>query len=80
MQNLVVSLCARRRSMDCRVKCLARGHDRQLFGDITDTFGIGQVYVCDVMGTEEDTIVAVTGGWSDGEALALECLRNLPEQ
>ncbi len=39
--------------------CLARGHGRHVFGDITDTFLVGQVNVGDLMSAEEDAVAAV---------------------
>ena len=45
--------------MDGRDKCLVGGHGRHLFGDITDTFGIGQVDFGDLVSAEEDAVVAV---------------------
>src|SRR5688572_13080586 len=35
-----------------RACCLVQGHDRQLFGDITDTSFVGQVDICDLVGSE----------------------------
>ena len=45
--------------MDCRVKCSDRGHGRHLFGDMTDTFSARQVDGCDLVGGEENTVLAV---------------------
>src|SRR5262245_21415415 len=61
-----------------RACCLARGHDRHLFGDITDTLLLGQVDICDLVGGEEDAVLAVRRERSDGDALATEGLRDLP--
>src|SRR5205823_6027212 len=47
------------KGVDGRDKCLARGHGRHVFGDITDTFLVGQVNVGDLMSAEEDAVAAV---------------------
>ena len=65
--------------MDCRDKCLARRHDRHLFGDMTDTFALGQVDVCDFVGSEEDGVLAFGCARPDGEAFAAEGFRDFPE-
>ena len=67
------------RRVDCRVKCSARGHDRHLFGDITDTFFAGQVDRCDLVSAETDAVLAIGGQRPDGDAFAAEGLRHLPE-
>ncbi len=38
------------------LRCSVRGHDRHLFGDITDTLWFGQVDSCDLVGGEEDAL------------------------
>ena len=58
-QQSYVSPLMSRCLMDARVKCLARGHDRHLFGDITDTFVIGQVDSRDLMGGEENAVSTI---------------------
>jgi hypothetical protein len=50
---------SRPKRMDCRVKCLDRGHHRQVFGDMTDTFSARQVDGGDLVGGEEDSVLAV---------------------
>jgi hypothetical protein len=62
--------------MDCRVKCLARGHDRHLFGDITDTLVVGQVDICDLIGAEEDAELTLGCERSDREP-RLDCFAPL---
>src|SRR5215212_7916118 len=64
--------------MDARVKCLARGHDRHLFGDITDTLIGGQVYNCDLVRGEEDAVSAIGIEGSDDNAFAAEGPGNDP--
>src|SRR5258708_25680990 len=58
--------------MDARVKCLARGHDRHLFGDITDTLIVGQVYRCDLVRGKEDAVPVIGIEKPDGNAFAAE--------
>src|ERR1700704_276219 len=58
--------------------CLARGHDRHLFGDITDTFWAGQVDTRDLVGAEEDAVCAVGCQGPNGNALATEGTRHNP--
>src|ERR1700683_1343164 len=65
--------------MDCRVECLARRHDRHLFGDMTDTFVLGQVDVCNFIGTEEDAVLTVGSAWPDCKAFATEGFGDFPE-
>ncbi|MGA8494613.1 MAG: hypothetical protein WB764_03980, partial [Xanthobacteraceae bacterium] len=57
MPGIHVFIPAERKDMDGRDKCLARGHDRHLFGDMTDTFVLGQVDVCNFISTEEDAVL-----------------------
>src|SRR6516165_7984151 len=59
--------------------CLARGDDRHLSGDMADTFVVGQVNVCDLVGAEEDPVLAIAGERSDGDALTSKRLRDFPE-
>src|SRR5271156_2107272 len=65
--------------MDCRVECLARRHDRHLFGENTDTLSVGQVNVCDFISAEEDAVFAVNSAWPDCERFATEGFRDFPE-
>src|ERR1700730_4358257 len=65
--------------VDVRDECLARGHDRHLFGDMTDTFVLGQVDVCNFKGAEEDAVLTFGCARPDGEAFAAEGFRNFPE-
>src|SRR5947208_13669673 len=67
-----------KQDVDGRDKCLVRGHDRLLFGDITDTLLIGQVDFGNLVSGEEDAVLAVCRERSDGDALATEGLRHLP--
>lgn len=46
---------------------------------MTDTFPIGQVDGCDLVGGEEDAVLAVRGARPDGDALAAEGLWNRPQ-
>src|SRR5262252_5068501 len=59
--------------------CSAWGHGEHLFGDMTDTLVVGQVDGCDLMGGEEDAVVALGGERADRQALAAEGLRDLPQ-
>src|SRR5262245_56166319 len=59
--------------------CLARRHNRPLFGDMTDTLVDGQVDGCDLVGAEEDAVLAIGGEWTDSDALAAEGARNVPQ-
>src|SRR5262245_15933065 len=61
-----------------RACCLVRGHDRHLFGDITDTLLVGQVDFGDLVSCEEDAVLAIGGERSDGDTLAPEGLQHLP--
>jgi hypothetical protein len=65
--------------VDGRDECLAWGHDRHLFGDITDTLVLGQVDICDFVGTEEDAVLTVGLTRSDGELFTTEGFWNLPK-
>ena len=65
--------------MDGRDECLARGHDRRLFGDIIDGFGLGQVYCCDLVGGEEDAVLAVGCARPYSDGFAAEGFRDSPE-
>src|SRR5438874_13458136 len=47
-----VSFASGRLKLDGPHECLARGHSRHLFGDMTDTFYVGQVDCCDLMACE----------------------------
>jgi hypothetical protein len=47
------------KDVDGRDKCLDRGHHRQVFGDMTDTFSARQVDGGDLVGGEEDSVLAV---------------------
>jgi hypothetical protein len=42
-----------------RACCLVRGHDRHLFGDITDTLLVGQVDFGNLVSCEEDAVLAI---------------------
>src|ERR1700728_659669 len=64
---------------DRRVRCLARRHDRHLFGDITDTFGLGQVYGCDLVCGEEDAVLAIRCARPYSAGFAAEGFRDFPE-
>src|SRR5262245_52242761 len=64
--------------MDARVNCSARGHDRHVFGDITDTLGAGQVDGCDLMGAEEDAVLTIGRKGPDSDTFATEGSRNDP--
>src|SRR5258705_10816761 len=61
-----------------RAKCSHRGHSRHLFGDMTDTFRLGQVDGRDPMGGKEDAIVTVAVAGSYGDALSSESFRDFP--
>src|SRR3954471_8442209 len=61
-----------------RACCSVRGHGRHLFGDITDSFVVGQVDRCDLMACEEDAVVAVDCEGPEGNALTAKGLRHLP--
>src|SRR3954454_11775934 len=67
------------KKMDCRVKCSDRRHSRHLFGDMTDTFSARQVDGGDLVGGEENCVLAVFRCRPDGETFAAECLRHLPQ-
>src|SRR5262245_48802631 len=67
------------KDVDGRDKCSVRGHDRHLFGDITDTFRAGQVNVGDLVGAEEDAVAAIGGERPNGDAFAAERLRHFPQ-
>src|SRR5688500_14079694 len=69
----------RRYGMDGRVKCSAREHSRHVFGDMADTFLIGQVDCSDLVGAEVDAIATICGERSDGESLAGEGSRDFKE-
>src|SRR5262252_2768451 len=66
------------KDVDGRDKCLVRGHGRHLFGDITDTFGVGQVDGCDLVGAEKDAVQTIGIARPNGYTLATEGLRHLP--
>ena len=46
---------------------------------MTDTFALGQVDVCNFIGTEEDAVLTFGPAWPDGEAFAAEGFRDFPE-
>src|SRR5689334_9716145 len=62
-----------------RACCLVRGHDRHPFGDITDTFLIGQVDCCDLVSSKEDAEPTICCQRSDSDAFAMERAWNKPE-
>src|SRR3978361_207011 len=64
--------------MDCRVKCLDRGHSRHLFGDMTDTFSARQVDGGDLVSGEENSVAAVPRYGPDGQSFATKGLRDFP--
>src|SRR5262252_1768543 len=43
---------------------------------MADTFVVGQVNVCDLVGAEEDPVLAIAGERSDGDALTSKRLRD----
>src|SRR6266567_3789747 len=61
------------------VKCSHLGHSRHLFGDMTDTFGAGQVDGSDPMACEEDAVFSVGASGTDGDAFSAESLGHFPE-
>src|SRR3984957_10300946 len=74
-----ISISSSQAYRDGRDKCLAWGHDRHLFGEITDTLSVGQVNVCDFISAEEDAVFAVNSAWPDCECFAAEGFRDFPE-
>src|SRR4029078_4405651 len=61
-----------------RDKCLYRRHRRHLFGDMTDALRLGQVYGRNLMGGEEDAIMAVAVARSYCDGLPSEGCRDFP--
>src|SRR5260370_2469354 len=58
--------------------CSYRGHTRHLFGDMTDTFGIGQVDGSNPVACEEDAVLSVGASGADCDAFSAESLGHFP--
>jgi len=46
---------------------------------MADTFRVGQVECCDLVGSEVDAVLTVCGVWSDRNALSPEGARHVPQ-